>query len=125
MATKLALLFVAGGLGTLARYGLTAWIHARHSHAFPWGTFAVNAAGCFLYGAIWALFDRPRLISDEQRLYVLVGFLGGFTTFSSFAFETQRLLELERPWLALANMAGQNACGLLLAFAGVALGRKL
>ena len=124
MASKLILLGLAGGLGTLARYGLSEAIQSRHHQPFPWGTFAVNALGCLLYGLVFGLAERRLMLSPEQRLYLLVGFMGGFTTFSSFAFEAERLIAQGRSTLAALNVAGQNAAGVLLVYIGLALGRR-
>src|SRR5262249_6918278 len=91
MLRKLLWLSFMGVLGTLARYGLQGWVQ-RRAGTFPWGTLAVNALGCLLFGVIWALADERLLISGESRTIALVGFMGAFTTFSSFAFETTALL---------------------------------
>ena len=120
---KIVLLFVAGGLGTLLRYGLSSLVQRHAGLSFPWGTFAVNMLGCFLFGLLWSLFESRIAVSRELRVVILVGFLGGFTTFSSFAFEAAGLLR-GGAWLAAAgHVLGQNSVGILLVFAGLALGR--
>ncbi len=103
---------IGGGLGALARYGLSSLVQGRGA-GFPWGTLAVNAIGCFLIGL---LFER---LSDGKKPFVVVGVLGGFTTFSAFGHETVELVRDGRPGLALAN-AGLNV---LLGVGAVLLGR--
>ncbi len=120
---KLLALFLAGGAGTLARYALSSAVQRHAGLAFPWGTFTVNMAGCFLFGLCWSLFEQRVTVSREMQATVLVGFLGGFTTFSSFAFEAAGLIR-NGAWLsAAAHVAAQNALGILLVFAGLAAGR--
>ncbi|HEX9620201.1 MAG TPA: fluoride efflux transporter CrcB [Polyangiaceae bacterium] len=121
MLTKLLLLALAGGLGTLARFGLSLAVSERFGSRLPWGTLAVNTLGCLLFGCIWALGENGRWITPEQRALVLTGFMGAFTTFSTYGFETMRLLELSAPGGAVAYVVSQNALGL----AGVWLGMRL
>lgn len=120
---KLILLFAAGGLGTLLRYGLSSLVQRHAGLSFPWGTFAVNMIGCFLFGLLWSVFENRMDISREIRAVVLVGFLGGFTTFSSFAFEAVGLLREGALLPALGHLIGQNVVGLLLVWCGLTVGR--
>ena len=120
---KLALLAVAGAAGTLARYGLSGVVGRLQPTGFPWGSLAVNALGCLLFGVVWALAEERMLISGSTRIVLLAGFMGAFTTFSSFAFETSQLLD-DSQWLAAAaNVLAQNVCGIGLVLVGMALGR--
>jgi CrcB protein len=123
---NLLLLTLAGGAGTLARYGLTAWMQRFGGEGgFPWGTLAVNALGCLLFGlAVGALESRVHL-SPQVRLIVLTGFMGAFTTFSTFAFETTHLARASGVSAAMANLAAHNLLGLAMALAGFLLGRLL
>lgn len=123
MIQKLAWIALAGALGTLSRYGLAGLVHRLNGAAFPWGTLAVNLAGCFLAGLLWELFENRWPVSAETRVVVLVGFMGAFTTFSAFILETGNLLRASEWISAAANMALQNGFGMLALFAGVALGR--
>ena len=77
------LLFLAGGAGALARYGVSELANTLVGRQYPLGTFVVNVLGCFLFGLIWELAAVRLLISDTVRLIILVGFMGSFTTFSS------------------------------------------
>lgn len=101
---KLLAIAIGGGLGALARYGLSGLVQGRGA-AFPWGTLAVNAIGCFLIGAV---FER---LSADARAFVVVGVLGGFTTFSAFGHETVELLRGGQTTLALLNAAGNVVLG--------------
>ncbi len=120
---KMAWLTVAGAIGTLCRYGLGGWVQRLIPTAFPWGTLAVNATGCFLFGIVWSLAEQRMLISGQTRLILLVGFMGAFTTFSTFAFETSQMLDDGEWLLAAGNMLLQNISGVILVLAGIALGR--
>jgi CrcB protein len=111
------LLAAGGAAGTLARYGVSVWADRAARGVFPAGTMAVNLAGCFLIGAVWALFERS-LVSPGQRLFLMTGFLGGFTTFSTFGLETFSLLRDGQYWAALASAAANNLLGLGLVMAG-------
>jgi CrcB protein len=92
---------------------------------FPTGTLVVNALGCFLFGLVWALAEERLVIRPELRFILLVGFMGAFTTFSTFAFETGNFLRDSQWGLALANVAAQNVLGLACLFAGLAASRWL
>jgi CrcB protein len=123
--SKLLWIALAGGLGTLARYGVTGLVHNKTGTGFPWGTFAVNAAGCLVFGFVLAAAETRLTMSPETRAAILVGFLGAFTTFSSFISET-RLLAIDATLaIAGANLVGQTLLGFTCLVAGVALGRLL
>ena len=125
MWKEFALLAVAGAVGTIARYGLSSWIQRNSGLQFPWGTFAVNMIGCFLFGLIWSFGENRSLLSRQTRFVLLTGFMGAFTTFSTFAFETAGLLRASQWALAAANSVGQLVMGILVIFAGLAIGRLL
>lgn len=117
-ALDLFLLALAGALGALARYSVYRWIGEFAAGEFPWATIAVNLLGSFLFGAVVTLADEGRVLSPRARVVVLSGFLGAFTTFSTFAFETRTLLGTGHWIRAIANAGAQN-CGAVL---GVILG---
>ena len=78
MIQKFVWLAIAGGLGTLARYGLAGFVHKINGESIPWGTAIVNLTGCFVAGMIWMLFENRWTVSTEVRTLVLVGFMGSF-----------------------------------------------
>lgn len=120
---KLLLVAIAGAVGTLARYFLAGLVQRIYPHDFPWGTLAVNAIGCLLFGIVWSLADERLIISPQTRAIILVGFMGAFTTFSTFAFETSQLMERSEWFAAAGNVVLHNVAGVLLVVAGIALGR--
>lgn len=122
---KLALLALAGSLGTLARYGLSGAVYALLGRDFPWGTSAVNVLGCLLFGMVWTLADERMLISGEARTIILVGFMGAFTTFSSLIFETDQLLRASQWLYAALNLCGETVIGFAALWLGMVLARLL
>jgi len=90
---QLAYIGLFGALGCLARYFVSGWTYALAGRGLPYGTLAVNVAGSFLLGLVMEGSLRSTLLSPELRLGITVGFMGGFTTFSTFSYETFRLLE--------------------------------
>lgn len=120
---KLLLIGLAGALGALARYGLGGLVQRYAGVTFPWGTFVVNIIGAFLFGFIWSLVEQRLVISVETRVIILSGFLGAFTTFSSFMFETSSLIGEAQWGLAVLNVVGQVILGLMAMFLGLAAGR--
>ena len=123
MLQKLLLIGLAGGLGTLARYGLSGLVHRWAGADFPWGTVTVNAMGCFLFGVVWALAGERLALSPEARIVILIGFMGAFTTFSTYVSETGEMLAESQWLLASGNILLQNILGIVLFFLGVALAR--
>lgn len=125
MVQKLLWLALAGGLGTLARYGLGGLVQRWTGATFPWGTLSVNLLGCLLFGVVWAVAGERWVLRPELRLILLVGFMGAFTTFSTFVSETGQLLADSEWLLAAANVLLQNGMGLAMFFLGLAAGRAL
>lgn len=123
MLQKLLLIAVAGGFGALARYGLAGLVQRATNGDFPLGTAVVNVTGCLLFGVLWAVMESRLSISGEARTVILVGFMGSFTTFSTFAFETSQMLR-DAQWLwAAVNVAGHNLAGIVALFLGLAIGK--
>ncbi len=115
---------VGGALGSLARYGLGGWVHGWAGEGFPWGTLGVNTLGCLLIG--FAMRAFPGLpISAELRATVTIGFAGGFTTFSTFGWETLALLQRGEWPRALAYGLASVLLGLTAVFAGWGMGGVL
>ena len=123
MALKILLLGIAGGVGTLARYLAGNWVARIAGDAFPWATFGVNMMGCFLFGVIVGLFERAGEWGSDFRLLLLTGFMGAFTTYSTFAYQTTELMKESHWGYAAANLLGQNVGGVALVLLGLFLGR--
>jgi CrcB protein len=116
---------LGGAAGALARYGLDRLIEHHVVTVFPWSTFTINLTGCFLAGlAVAVLVDRHDAPAWVQT-GVVVGFLGAYTTFSTFAQESRDLLAGGHLSLALVNMTGSVVLGLLAVAAGSGVGRML
>ena len=116
---------LGGALGALARYGLDHLIERRSDSVFPWSTFAINVSGCLLIGvAISALVDRHDT-PPWLRVGLVVGVLGGYTTFSTFAQETLDLLEAEQVGYVLLYAVGSLVAGVAAVFVGSRVGRLL
>ena len=118
---KLIWIALGGGLGAVLRYLLGGALAARTEALVPWGTVAVNVAGCFLIGlaSAWFLAQDPE--REGLRLALVVGVLGGFTTFSTFAFETVALFRDGRAQEAMANVVLSNVGGLVACWVGFAI----
>lgn len=121
--------FVWVGLGGLvganARYGMTKLMVARFGDSLPWGTFAINLLGSFLIGILLTTLTERVVADSAIRLVLVVGFLGAFTTFSSYSFEAIALAEAGRWTQTIAYVVGSNGLGLLLCVAGMYLARHV
>ena len=115
----------AGALGALARYTLTGLVQGVLGSGFPWGTFVVNVLGSFLFGLIWSLAEGRLALTPQTRTIVLTGFMGAFTTFSTFVFETGGLMRDAQWNLAFGNVALQVILGLVCLFAGLSIGQMV
>jgi fluoride exporter len=112
-----------GAVGAMSRYGLDRMIEAREEATFPWSTFVINASGCLVVGfVIAALVDR-RHTPEWLRAALVIGFCGGYTTFSTFAQETLDLLEARDVAIALTSVASNVVLGVLAVLAGTRFGR--
>ncbi|MEZ5276610.1 MAG: fluoride efflux transporter CrcB [Opitutaceae bacterium] len=115
---------LGSGLGGMLRYLISGWIASRVGQTFPWGTITVNVVGSFLIGLLAALSDSQRWIgSPEMRQFLMLGFLGGFTTFSSFSLQTLRLVQDGEWWPAAGNVVGTTALCLLFVLIGYKVGQ--
>jgi CrcB protein len=119
---KYLLIIVCGGLGSLARYLVGTAVAAKYGLRFPWGTLAVNVTGSFLIGLILAYLAEQVSPHPYWRLGLVVGFLGGYTTFSSFEWETYAAMR-ESFWLGAANIVGSVGLGYIAVWLGATLAR--
>jgi len=114
---------LGGILGANARYLLGNWIMARYSPSFPYGTLVINVSGSFIIGFFLVLSTERFVVHPNWRLFFVVGFLGAYTTFSTFSFETAVLMQDGAWWLGLANILGSVVLGMAAVLAGMALAR--
>lgn len=119
------LICLAGGLGSLARYECSLRLQSKFDRDFPLGTLFVNVVGCFLFGLVWTLGEEKMRFSPETRTILLSGFMGGFTTFSTFGFETASYLRTGQWTAALQNISLQVFLGIVAVIAGMAVARKM
>ena len=112
---------LGGFFGTCLRFLTGKFFHAVTSSAFPWGTFSVNVIGSFVIGIFFGLAERSNVISPSMNVFLITGFCGGFTTFSSFADDMYLMLQ-QRHWMSLGLYVGLS---FLLGLAMVWLGRSL
>jgi len=120
---KYVLVFLGGGLGAAARYGVAGIVQRLTGPVFPFGTLAVNVLGSFLIGLVLGLSERHMSLSPAFRTFFAVGVLGGFTTFSTFSYETMSLVQDGEIISAVANITGTVLCCLGGVWAGGLLGR--
>lgn len=125
MLQKIMWLALAGACGTISRYSLCELAEKAKPTPIPAGTFLVNIIGSFLFGLIYVLAQRKINISPETRVIILTGFMGAFTTFSTFAFETAKMIKDDQWILALSNILAQTIFGILALGAGVLIARTL
>lgn len=90
---EIAFVFLGSGLGGVVRYGLGRWVNTLHTLSFPLGTFTVNIIACFIIGFLTGLIDQRHILSESSRLLWVIGFCGGFSTFSAFSSETLTMFQ--------------------------------
>ena len=115
---KTILIALAGLIGTLLRYWLAGFVARQYGETFPWGTMAVNLIGCLLAGAVFYLTEERFVVSPTIRTVILIGLLGGFTTFSSYGLQTFTLLRDGEYGLATLNVIASNILGVFMVWAG-------
>ena len=116
---------LGGALGAIARYQVAAVVQARVPLGFPYGTFVVNVTGCFIMGFVTALLTERLVVHPNWRFLVPIGFVGAYTTFSTFELETFRAAS-EGAWvIAGANMLGSFVVGYVALWAGFVAARML
>ncbi len=115
------LLFIGAGsfLGGVSRFLISRWMQKEFMAVFPWGTLTVNLLGCFLIGLIYGFSEKGGMLSSEWRFFLITGFCGGFTTFSTFTYENLVLLR-DGSYFYFSLYAGVSVfVGLLVAFLGI------
>jgi CrcB protein len=122
---RILLIGLAGLMGTLGRYWLSGVAARRFGETFPVGTLIVNVTGCFLAGFLFYLMQERFLVNQTVRTVILIGLLGGFTTFSSFGLQTFTLVRDSQFGYAALNIIVSNLAGLLMVWVGYTLARAL
>jgi CrcB protein len=122
---KTIFIALAGLVGTLLRYWISGVVARQYGETFPWGTIAVNLIGCFVTGAVFSLTEERVLVSPAVRMVILIGLLGGFTTFSSYGLQTFALLRDGEFGLGILNVATSNVLGVFMVWLGYILGKVL
>jgi CrcB protein len=122
---SLLLIGLGGFVGAVSRYIVDGLVTDRTGGTFPWGTLAVNASGTFLLGLLFAMATERAALPAEIRGPLMIGFLGAYTTFSTYLLESWRLIESGAWGLAALNLGGSVAIGLLALLAGLTLGRAV
>jgi CrcB protein len=118
---KYLVVLTGAGLGGLARYVAGTWIMQKYGGRFPLGTFVINITGSFLIGVLMTLLTERWHLHSNWRLFLVVGVLGGYTTFSSFEYETYQLMLDGARWMGLVYVTGSVVVGYLGVWLGAAL----
>jgi fluoride exporter len=121
VAVQLLLIALGGALGSVCRYALSTAVQRVSSPFFPYGTFVVNVLGCLLFGVIMGAARQRFVLGPSERAFLLIGILGGFTTFSTFTYETFALVQDGEFVRALVNAGGQVVSGFVALWAGYVL----
>ncbi|SHF74280.1 camphor resistance protein CrcB [Mariniphaga anaerophila] len=125
MLRTILLVGSGGFIGSVMRYLVQYYVEKTLTSTFPWGTFVANIAGSFIIGVVFALAEKGNLLSAEWRIFLAVGICGGFTTFSSFAYNNFSMLS-DKAWGSLLlNVGGNLFLGILAVYLGVILVRLI
>ena len=116
---------LGGAIGSLSRYGLQTYIYKLYPFVFPLGTFLVNMTGCLIIGLVYGLSEKGDLLTPEWRLFLTTGFCGGFTTFSTFAYENASLIRSSDFLYLGLNILGSIAIGIAAVFLGILIIKAL
>ncbi|MBF6567809.1 MAG: fluoride efflux transporter CrcB [Candidatus Binataceae bacterium] len=122
---EVVLVALGGAIGSAARYLVGGWFASRFGPAFPYGTFVINISGSFIIGLFLAFAQDRAWLSPYWRLFFAVGFVGGYTTFSTYEYEAVRLLQNGETALGAIYMVGSMVTGAIAAIAGIVLGSWL
>jgi len=118
MGSNILIVGLGGGAGSILRYLCQKWVNESYQHNFPLATFLINVSGCFLIGIFYALAEKGNILSPQARLLLVTGFCGGFTTFSTFAFENMNLLRIGDNFYFLLYAIGSVALGIAAVYFG-------
>jgi CrcB protein len=121
MLKTLFIIAAGGGIGSIARFLVQKYSYEFYPHPFPFGTWLVNLVGCFLIGIFYAVAEKGNILSPEWRLLLTTGFCGGFTTFSTFAFENVSLMKSGDFLYAGLYIAASVIGGILATYLGILL----
>lgn len=122
---ELIAVFIGSGLGGLSRYGLGKWINSFHNHHFPFGTLMVNFLACLILGFIIGLADHRQILSPPARLFLAVGFCGGFSTFSAFSSETLTLFQQGHNISLVLYILGSIILCVVATFGGLLIAERI
>ncbi len=122
---ELLYVFIGGGLGSLVRFLLGKWVNSFHNSNFPFGTFIINIVACFVLGFIIGLADQKQILSPAIRLFLVVGFCGGFSTFSAFSSETLTLIQQGQNTTMLLYVLLSVVVCLIATFGGLFIAEKI
>jgi len=119
------LIAIGGAGGAMTRFALDSWVSARVGSDFPWGTLLINVSGSFLLGLLFALTIERGVLSPELRAPLMIGFLGAYTTFSTWMLESWRLVEDGALLAAMLNLGGSVVLGMAAVICGLVIGRNM
>jgi CrcB protein len=123
--SRYLMIALGGALGSLARYGVALWVQQRVGGTFPYGTFLVNVSGCLIMGIVMTLLTEGGALHPNWRFLVPIGFIGAYTTFSTFELETFRAIEEGGALVALSNVVFSVVVGFLALWIGVMATRRI
>jgi fluoride exporter len=118
MGTNILLVGLGGSIGSILRYLTQRWVNESYQHNFPLATFLVNVFGCLLIGILYAIGEKGNILSPQTRLLLVTGFCGGFTTFSTFAFENMNLLRVGDNFYFSLYAVGSVVLGIAAVYIG-------
>jgi len=122
---ELLVVFIGSGLGGITRFGLGKWIGSLHNHHFPWSTFVANVIACLIIGFVIGLADHKQFLSPTTKLFLTVGFCGGFSTFSAFSSETLTLLHNGQHTSVFLYVFGSIILSIAATFAGLIIAKGI
>jgi len=125
MLRTILLVGTGGFIGSALRYVIHVLVEKGMASTFPWATFIANILGCFIIGAVYAFSEKGNLLNPELRIFLTVGFCGGFTTFSAFAYNNLNLLKDNSIYYLLLNAGGSLVAGIFAVYLGIILVRAI